>query len=149
MPTPIEIISYSDFYRFQVLDVWERSVRATHDFLSIADFEEIKALVQTINFNDFGVYCLVDGNKVLGFIGVAGNKVEMLFLDPAYLRKGWGTRLMHFAMHDLLATEVDVNEQNIHAVAFYLQLGFAPYERTDKDDQGKPYPLLRMRLKGA
>ena len=142
----IQIIPYNDAYRLQVLNVWEQSVLATHDFLSPKDFEEIKALVQTINFNDFEVYCLVQDDTVLGFIGVAGNKVGMLFLAPGYLGRGLGKKMMLFAVNELAARKVDVNEQNAGAVAFYQKLGFKTYERTDKDDQGKPYPLLRMQL---
>jgi len=46
----------------------------------------------------------------------------------------------------LKAHKVDVNEQNVGAVAFYENLGFATYERSDKDDQGNDYPILRMQL---
>ena len=47
------------------------------------------------------------------------------------------------------ADKVDVNEQNTGVVAFYKKLGFETYERTEKDDRGKDYPLLRMRQRGA
>ncbi|RDV12574.1 GNAT family N-acetyltransferase [Pontibacter diazotrophicus] len=49
-------------------------------------------------------------------------------------------------MADCVAMEVDVNEQNTKAVEFYQKLGFETYERTAQDDQGKDYPLLRMKL---
>ncbi len=54
---------------------------------------------------------------------------------------------MNYAIQELDAHLVDVNEQNQHAVLFYQKLGFEAFERTTHDDQGKPYPLLRMRLK--
>ncbi|RAW00503.1 GNAT family N-acetyltransferase [Pseudochryseolinea flava] len=142
----VMIKSYQESYRSQIVDVWERSVRATHHFLSIEDFEEIKKLVQGIDFAAFEVYCLMNEDTVIGFIGVAERKVEMLFLDPAYFSGGLGKRLLMFAMSDLRACEVDVNEQNTNAVKFYERMGFKVYERTDKDDQGRAYPLLRMRL---
>lgn len=47
----IEKYKYKD--RDQILNIWEKSVLATHDFLNPTDFEEIKKLVQTFNFNDF------------------------------------------------------------------------------------------------
>lgn len=141
-----EIVKYFDQYREQLLNVWERSVLATHHFLSATDFQEIKALVATINFNEFDVYCILDQNQVAGFIGTSNDKVEMLFLAPKYIGKGLGRKLLHFAIHDLKARRVDVNEQNTKAVAFYSGYGFKTYERTDKDDQGKNYPLLRMKL---
>ena len=41
--------------------------------------------------------------------------------------------------------EVTVNEQNPQAVGFYEHMGFVTYKRTDRDEQGGPYPLLYMR----
>ncbi len=141
------IIPFHEKLKDQVVGVWEKSVLATHDFLHHEDFLSIKAIVSTIDFTSFEVYCLMEKNEVLGFLGVADKKVEMLFLSPDYFGLGLGKKLMDFALTELSADKVDVNEQNVHAVKFYQKLGFITYERTDKDDQGKDYPLLRMRLK--
>ncbi len=103
--------------------------------------------METIDFNSFEVYCLVQNSEVAGFLGVAEQKVEMLFLSPGQIGKGFGKKLMDFAITDLKANKVDVNEQNTKAVEFYKKFGFETYERTDKDDQGKDYPLLRLKLK--
>jgi len=142
-----KIKAYDQKYKQQILRVWEQSVIATHDFLSQSDFSEIKELVQTINFNHFQVSCLTKDDLVIGFIGVADKKIEMLFLDPKYFGQGLGKILMSFALNELSADKVDVNEQNIKAVNFYKKLGFEIIERTEKDDQGRNYPLLRMKLK--
>lgn len=128
------------------MKVWENSVRATHDFLIQSDFEEIKALVQTINFIDFQVFFLTNEKMVLGFVGVLNKKIEMLFLDPQYFGQGLGQKLLSFAVKELNADRLDVNEQNTKAVKFYQKFGFQTFERTDKDEQGKNYPLLRMKL---
>ena len=141
-----EITSYADKYREQVLDVWEQSVLATHYFLKPEDFQSIKQIVRSIDFTAFEMYCLMADQTVIGFLGVADKKIEMLFLSPQYLGKGFGKRFMNFAMLELGANKVDVNEQNIIAVEFYQRFGFKTYERTEKDDQGKDYPVLRMRL---
>lgn len=141
-----KIQKYSGQYKEQVLSVWERSVLATHGFLSQEDFQSIKEIVRKIDFNQFDVFCLIQDDKVLGFLGVAGQKTEMLFLDPDYFGQGLGKVLMNYAINELSVDKVDVNEQNIKAVNFYQHLGFKTYERTDKDDQGKDYPLLRMKL---
>jgi putative acetyltransferase len=141
-----DINPYSDIYRQQVLTIWEKSVLATHDFLTSIDLEEIKGFVSNINFNDFQVYCLTNENLVLGFIGVADKKVEMLFLDPEYFGQGQGRKLLDFAVKELNANKLDVNEQNVNALKFYQKFGFEIFERTDKDDQGRNYPLLRMKL---
>lgn len=141
-----EITKYSDTDKQQILTVWEKSVLATHDFLTSTDFKEIKELVNTINFNDFQVFCLIGENVISGFIGVAERKVEMLFLDPKYFGQGLGHKLLNFAVKELNADKVDVNEQNTKALKFYQKFGFETFERTDKDDQGRNYPQLRMKL---
>ncbi|MEQ8583212.1 MAG: GNAT family N-acetyltransferase [Marinoscillum sp.] len=141
----MEIKPYQEPYRAQMLAVWEKSVLATHQFLSQTDFIAIRQLVGTIDFSHFDVHCLVNDSQVIGFIGVADKKVEMLFLDPAYFGQGLGKKLMEFAMIQLKANKVDVNEQNGQAVAFYEHLGFETYKRSAKDDQGNDYPILRMK----
>jgi dihydrofolate reductase/ribosomal protein S18 acetylase RimI-like enzyme len=142
-----QVLPYNDSCRPQLLFVWEQSVAATHHFLTPADFQEIKEMVATIDFNAFRVFCLLHNDSVIGFIGVADNKVEMLFISPAYIGKGMGRRLMDVALNELDANEVDVNEQNPNAVNFYRKLGFEVYERAQKDSQGKDYPILKMRLR--
>lgn len=42
--------------------------------------------------------------------------------------------------------EVEVNEQNPSAVEFYKRMGFSAYKRTDCDEQGRPFPLIYMKL---
>lgn len=130
-----------------MISLWERSVRATHDFLTSSDIDGLVPLVQGIDFNAFGVYCAFDENhNMVGILGVADHKLEMLFLEPKEIGKGIGRRLMDFALKDLAVDKVDVNEGNTKAVAFYRKFGFEVYDRTPLDDHGKPYPILKMRL---
>jgi len=144
--TEIQIVRYSDKYRDRLLDVWERSVLATHDFLDPTEFQKIKSHVMEIDFNNFEVYCLVHKEDVCGFLGVLDRKAEMLFIAPEHMGKGLGRRLMQYAIRQLKTEFVDVNEENPSAVGFYKKLGFSVFERTEKDDQGNDHPLLRMKL---
>lgn len=137
---------YRENFRDQLLGVWERSVLATHHFLTPVDFEEIKELVKSIDFNELDVFCLTIEGRVLGFVGVLDRKVEMLFLDPDFFGQGLGKKLLMFALTQLGADKIDVNEQNTRAVEFYRRSGFQTFEKTDIDDQGRNYPLLRMKL---
>lgn len=141
-----KIARYKDTYRAQILSIWESSVRATHEFLTQRDFEEIKELVGLIGFNKLQVYCLIKENTVIGFIGAAHKKVEMLFLDPEYFGQGFGRKLLNYAVQKLQVNKVDVNEQNVQARKFYRRFGFKTIEKTEKDGQGKNYPLLKMKL---
>lgn len=142
----VEIVPYVPAYKEQVVGVWEKSVLATHHFLAPGDFHKIRELVRELDFAQHNVYCLLDRDRCVGFIGITDKKVEMLFLAPEYFGKGLGRQLMEFAISELGADKVDVNEQNEGALRFYEKLGFVVYERMAKDDQGHDYPILRMRL---
>ncbi len=141
---------YQQSFREQILTVWERSVLATHDFLADSDFHEIKKMVETIDFSEFEVHCLLDDQyQVLGFLGVMNRKVEMLFIDSEWIGKGLGKRLLDFALEQLNCFEVDVNEQNLTALGFYEKAGFVMVSRSEKDSAGMEYPILHLRLKTA
>lgn len=142
----LELKPFINGYRNQLLAVWEESVLASHNFLAPKDFEEIKELMKGVDFNNFGVYCLMSSNNMAGFIGVEGEKIEMLFIHPHYFGQGLGRKLMNFAINVLDATLVDVNEQNVNALAFYQNIGFEVCARTEKDGLGMDYPLLKMKL---
>lgn len=67
------------------------------------------------------VYC---GQQAKGFMGIQGDKIEMLFLSPECIGQGWGSILIDRAIGFYGATKVDVNEQNDQATRFYLHKGF-------------------------
>lgn len=130
----------------RLVAVWERSVRATHEFLSEEEIAEIKPFVpQAVT----GVETLVVAERddePVGFMGVQDGRLEMLFLDPEARGRGLGRRLLEHGISHLDVTELTVNEQNPQAVGFYEHLGFKTYRRTELDEEGRPYPLLYMRL---
>jgi putative acetyltransferase len=130
-----------------LLDIWLRSVRATHTFLSEADIQFFLPLVRDLALPVLDLWVLVsDADEPMGFMGLSGNKLEALFLAPEFLRRGGGRLLVRHAQQlagDLL---VDVNEQNPAAIRFYESCGFVVIGRSDRDSTGRPFPLLHMRL---
>ncbi|MDR2754587.1 MAG: GNAT family N-acetyltransferase [Planctomycetaceae bacterium] len=142
----IKIEKYQTKYKNELLNVWEKSVLATHGFLKDHDFISIRKMLREMDFETLTVFCLINESNVIGFIGLDKTKIEMLFLDPDHIGKGLGKQLIEFALLNFNADSVDVNEQNVHAVEFYKKLGFETFERTEKDNSGKRYPLLKMRL---
>lgn len=130
----------------RVLEVWEASVRATHGFLSEGDIQFFKPLVLGALFGLEHLVCVRDPEDVLvGFAGVAQGKLEALFIDPAWRRRGLGRVLTQYAVTMLGADRVDVNEQNQQAVDFYHRLGYVVEGRSELDATGKPFPLLHLR----
>ena len=141
---------YREAYRDQIIQVWEKSVLATHHFLEKEDFEAIKEIVSKINFQEFSVFSLLNENEqVMGFLGLIDKKIEMLFLNPVWFGKGLGKVLLDYAIDNCGCSEVDVNEQNVHARIFYEKAGFEVVSRSEKDGAGMDYPILHMKLKKA
>ncbi|WP_417387782.1 acetyltransferase [Gimesia sp.] len=131
----------------RALEVWEASVRATHDFLDEEAIQSLKPLVQQACLSSMPVYCVRDDSQsVIGFIGVEAPKIEALFIDPDWMGQGFGRHLVEYAVNKLGAELVDVNEQNPQALGFYQHLGFEVAHRSDVDGFGNPYPLLHLKL---
>lgn len=130
-----------------ILAVWEASVRATHHFVSEADIQFFKRLVRDTALAAVTLRCARDAaGAIVGFLGVAETKIEMLFIAPGHFGQGIGKALLGHAIDELGTTEVDVNEQNSQALGFYRHHGFETVGRSPLDGTGKPYPLLHMRL---
>tara|TARA_B100000700_G_scaffold240591_1_gene267554 strand:+ start:1282 stop:1719 length:438 start_codon:yes stop_codon:yes gene_type:complete len=131
----------------ELLAVWENSVRATHDFITEDDIAFFKPIIIEQAFPNVTLKCIKDENKtILGFVGVHECKIEMLFILDAARGKGIGKTLFNYAVEQLAANKVDVNEQNPLAVGFYQHMGFKVASRSPLDDMGKPFPILHMEL---
>jgi putative acetyltransferase len=85
-------------------------------------------------------------SRILGFLGVSENSIEMLFIHPEARGLGIGKKLVEFAIREAGVHKVDVNEQNDQAVGFYQHMGFKAACRSAVDGLGLPYPILHMEL---
>lgn len=138
----VEQIDYSI-----LIEIWEASVRAIHDFLQEEDIVILKPLILEHYFDAVDLKCAKDeSDKILGFCGVHEGNIEMLFISPEARGSGVGSQLTDYAVNHQGATKVDVNEQNKQALGFYERVGFSVVGRSPLDGQGKPYPLLHMEL---
>lgn len=139
----IRKVESADYPR--LMEIWESVVLHTHDFLKKEDFLYYKEHVPSyfpyvtlLGFEQEG--CLV------GFIGIAEDNIEMLFIDNDYRGKGIGKQLIFHVINKLHVTKVDVNEQNVQAVGFYKHIGFNVVTKSELDNEGKAYPILHMQL---
>ena len=127
--------------------LWEASVRATHHFLTEDDIHKLTLFVKT------GLSCIEtlvvasENHKPIAFMGIEARKVEMLFVSPDYFGKGVGRQMAELAISQYEVQYVDVNEQNSQAIGFYEHIGFEVFERTEFDEQGNPFPILKMKLR--
>lgn len=128
-----------------VIEIWERSVRASHHFLSEQDIKSLRELIQGGVLDQLELWVVTsDANVIMAFMGLSANSVEALFVDPPYFRAGLGTILLSHAETLKGELRVDVNEQNPSAVQFYLSHGFEMLGRSEKDGFGHPFPLLHL-----
>lgn len=131
----------------QLVRVWEASVRATHLFLSDTEVTRIREYVPMALGGVAHLIVAEDGSGALtAFMGVQDGRLEMLFLAPTERGLGLGRQLLLHGIREFGVREVTVNEQNPQAVGFYEHMGFETYKRTDRDEEGGPYPLLYMKL---
>jgi putative acetyltransferase len=132
----------------RLLDLWERSVRATHHFLEDSDVVALRPLVaEELASDAVDWWVLVSATEALiGFLGFASDTIEALFIDPDHRGQGGGKFLVaHAQSLGAGALVVDVNEQNEAALGFYKALGFSVVERSPTDAGGRPFPMLHMK----
>lgn len=128
-----------------LIDLWRRSVDATHHFLSDEDRKSIDAEVCGFLPHEPMTVAVDENDKILGFMLLDGTHMEALFVDPDVRGTGVGRQLLQhgLSLHGALST--DVNTQNAQAVGFYQRMGFVQSGRSEVDSQGRPYPLIHLR----
>ncbi|HAP8559385.1 TPA: GNAT family N-acetyltransferase, partial [Enterococcus faecium] len=76
------------------------------------------------NLDEVKLYLWEDNGEIVGFSGVSAEELVMLFLDPDFIGKRYGSQILI----ELIETEdikrIDVNSQNKYAKHFYLSHGF-------------------------
>lgn len=131
----------------ELLNVWESSVRATHKFLSNEEILKIKKYVPVaIKEVNHLIVEFAENNKPIAFMGIENSKLEMLFVAAEYRGMGIGKKMLLYGIEKYGVNDLAVNEDNPNAKDFYEHMGFVVYERHELDDQGKPYPVLYMKL---
>ncbi|BHI45140.1 acetyltransferase [Escherichia coli] len=119
---------------------------ATHDFLTGHDRQEIEKEVVGF-FSETPVWVATNqDDQPLGFMFLHEGHLEALFVAGSARGLGVGKRLISHALALHPELSVDVNEQNQQAVGFYQHMGFQVSGRSDLDNQGRPYPLLHLRM---
>jgi putative acetyltransferase len=127
------------------IEIWRRSVDATHDFLAPEDRAEIEEMVRGFLPEVPLTFAEGEDGRAAGFMVLSEGHLEALFIDPQMRGRGVGRALVEHALSRFPALLTDVNEQNAQAVGFYERMGFSVVDRSPRDDQGRPYPLLHLR----
>ena len=146
LSAPERCVSRDDALVGRLVELWEASVRATHDFLREEDIRGIRTYVPDALRSIADLRIVRDAEGVpVAFMGCDGRRVEMLFVEPGLRGRGIGTALLEDFASRHPGIWLDVNEQNTAARAFYVRRGFEVVGRSPLDGAGQPYPLLHLR----
>ena len=133
--------SITDALKEELIEVWEKSVRSSHHFLSEEDLMYYRSRIMDTYFHSVELY-VVRHPHIVAFMGLSDEMVEMLFVLPSEKGKGYGSSLLDFALTKKHIRKIDVNEQNTEAYQFYLRKGYKVTGKDYTDADGKPYPIM-------
>ena len=120
--------------------LWERSVRASHNFLKECDIANLKPYVKEALQAVGTLLVARSGQECAAFCGIQDSKIEMLFASPEFFGKGIGRQLVGIAIKEHGATLVDVNEQNPKAAGFLQAHGLRGIQARRDRRPRKPLP---------
>lgn len=132
----------------RVMDIWRAAVDATHDFLSPQDRREIETMVAGFLPRAPLWVAVDDTDRAIGFMLIDDGHMEALFIDPVHRGTGIGRALVEQGLRLHPGMTTDVNAQNGQAVDFYRLMGFQETGRSERDAEGRPYPLIHLRHPG-
>ncbi len=120
----------------QLLEVWESSVKATHLFLSEEEIENIKNYVpQAIQEIPYLIIAVNEHQVPVGFMGIAEQHLEMLFISDEERGKGLGRELLTFGIEKYSVNDLAVNEagkrKDVNYQRRQMTGGSAPQQRAD------------------
>jgi ribosomal protein S18 acetylase RimI-like enzyme len=128
------------------LAIWRRASEVGHSFIDASALDADAALVREHYMPAAAIRVAEAEGRPVGFIALLGSFIGGLFVDPAAHGQGAGRLLVLDALAKHPDLDVEVYEANTGARAFYARLGFRETGRRETDDQGRPWPLLRLRL---
>ncbi|WP_279127605.1 glutamine-hydrolyzing GMP synthase [Helicobacter winghamensis] len=133
-----------------LVDLWEDSVRESHDFLKANDIVALKPEVSELLKVSENTLVATDDETFLGFLGVEYNRIEMLFVHPKFFKRGVGIALLREAFVRSLRQHnnivVDCNVGNARGLRFYKRLGFREIGVSQKDSKGRDFPIMHLEI---
>ena len=98
--------SITDALKEELIEVWEKSVRSSHHFLSEEDLMYYRSRIMDTYFQAVELYVIRQPN-IVAFMGLSDEMVEMLFVLPSEKSKGLGSSLLDFAITKKHIRKVD------------------------------------------
>lgn len=135
--TKIECIPFDEKYIGQYKALYNAAFRPMREALDIKPYDWYKD-DRAILAKAHEINLLTDGDVLIGSVSCIGNEIDDLFVNETYRRKGYGRKLLVWAMNRIASEGASdmvmhVAQWNEGAVKLYLDEGF---EITKTDDIG-------------
>ncbi|SFI89511.1 GNAT family N-acetyltransferase [Celeribacter neptunius] len=138
--------------------IWRQASERAHPFFTPEQLDEQQRQVADIYLPQAETWVALRGATPLGFIGLLPDEVRErseggqgafiggLFVAPEAQGQGVGRALIAHARSLKSHLALEVYTANPGARAFYARLGFRETGRREMDDNGLPFPLIRLEL---
>lgn len=109
-------------------------------FIPIEQDTEVEDLKRSNKF------VAIEDEQVVGFVGVDGDYLAWLYVDPDYYGQGIGRELLRIGIREIGAGAwTVVLDGNKKAIALYESEGFHEESRFDGENNGYPCKCIRLR----
>lgn len=129
----------------RLLAIWRAGTEKAHGFFTAEQIDAQAALVRDVYLAKAETWVATVDGEPAGFLGLLGNFVGGLFVDPQQHGSGIGRALMAHGLALKGTLELGVYARNERAMAFYKALDFEEIERRPIDDNGLPFEVVTLR----
>jgi ribosomal protein S18 acetylase RimI-like enzyme len=140
----LDIRPYRPDDKSRLLNIWRAASAVGHPFFTEDQLDQQADAVRDVYLPKAENWVAVMDGTPVGFIGLLGQFVGGLFVDPASHSRGIGRALVADAAEMKGHLELEVYARNSRALSFYQRLGFIEVSRRDTDDHGFPFELVRL-----
>lgn len=129
----------------KVMQIWLRTNIHAHHFIEESywksQYDNVKAMIP-----DSEIYICEKAQQTVGFIGLSGNYIAGLFVDPEFQCQGVGKELLEHVKSIKPELSLNVYQKNQKAVRFYLREGFTTEtESVDENTGEKEFLMKRIK----
>lgn len=128
----------------QLIYMWNECLEQIPHLFSQTQLNQIQALyIQHGYYKLLKLFHIEIGSEIVGAIGLANDKVEMILVSPRFMRQGVCNQLINHAV-ELGACYVDVSEHHQVLLKIFTKCGFKMMARSESDAEGYPNPILHL-----
>ncbi len=127
----------------RIIEIWQLSVKSSAYNLSSEDYN--KNLDNLENYlRGLDVYVYRKSGKIMAFMGIDNNKIEILHCDPEYKNQDINVFMVKHAVDLLNVRYIDIHESDKADIELYHSLGFETAAYYPHDELG--YTIVHLKL---